>query len=108
MTLQPALLPDRDLISRAKAGDNTAFGLLWSRYEPQVVSLCRRYLSGPGRDPMADEQDLALETFVRALHQLDRYEDRSGAGTGFHTWLLEVAKRICLRSLEKGRRRQQW
>ena len=48
------MVNDQELIQRARQGDNVAFGLLWSRYETQVVSLCRRYLAGPHRDPATD------------------------------------------------------
>jgi RNA polymerase sigma factor (sigma-70 family) len=99
---------DRELIERAKRGDNAAFGELWERYEREVVTLCRRYLSGSRHDPVVDEHDLATDTFIRALHGLERYEDRSAEGVGFDTWLLEVAKRTCLKFLSKQRRREQW
>jgi RNA polymerase sigma-70 factor (ECF subfamily) len=99
---------DQDLVERAKQGDNVAFGALWSRYERHVLALCRRHLSGAHRDPAVDEHDLAIETFIRALHRLDRYEDRSADGAGFPAWLLEVARRICLSHLAKERRRAQW
>src|SRR5262249_54240562 len=73
-----------------------------------VRALCRRYLAGSHRDPAVDEHDLAMDTFVRALHGLDQYEDRSASGHGFQTWLLEVAKRLCLKSLAKQRRGAPW
>ncbi len=99
---------DQELIERARQGDNSAFGRLWTRYEAQVVSLCRHYLSGPYRDPATEAHDLASETFILALHGLHRYEDRSRENRGFETWLLEIAKRRCLKFLDRQRRRQQW
>src|SRR2546427_2980837 len=90
---------DQELVQKAKRGDNAAFGQLWARYEQPVVSLCQRYVQGPHRDPATDASDLANDTFVRALHRLDRYEDRSHLNQGFETWLLEIAKRICLNYL---------
>ena len=101
-------LTDQELIRKARQGDNAAFGLLWARYEAQVLSLCRRYLDGPYRDPATDAHDLANETFIRALHSLDRYQDLSQENRGFSTWLLEIAKRLCLKFLARQRRRHQW
>ena len=92
---------DAELIRRAREGDNAAFTDLWHRYEPRVLSLCRRYVTGGASDPVIEVADLATETFIRALHALDRYEDRSQAGYGFETWLLEIAKRLCLRSHQR-------
>jgi RNA polymerase sigma factor (sigma-70 family) len=99
---------DQELVQRAKAGDNTAFGELWGRHEARVVALCRRHLAGPHRDPAVDEHDLATEAFIRALHRLDRYTDRTAEGIGFEAWLLEVARHICLTFLAKQQRRRRW
>src|SRR5689334_3016569 len=99
------VVPDQELVRQTRQGDNGAFGELWSRYEGKVLALCRRYLAGARRDPAVDACDLATETFIRALHRLERYEDRTAAGAGFETWLLEVAKRICLKCLARQRRR---
>lgn len=99
---------DRELAEKAKAGDSAAFGELWARHEPHVLALCRRTLQGASPDPAIDEYDLATDTFIRALHYLDRYEDRTAEGASFRAWLLEVAKRVCLRFLAKQRRRQRW
>ncbi|WP_395140876.1 RNA polymerase sigma factor, partial [Armatimonas sp.] len=99
---------DTELIRLARAGENEAFAVLWHRYEPQVMTLCRRYLAGGAVDPVVDPADIATETFIRALHALDRYEDRTATGVGFEAWLLEIAKRLCLKVRERFRRRQQW
>jgi RNA polymerase sigma factor (sigma-70 family) len=101
-------LSDQELVQRTRPGDSVAFGELWARYKGKVLALCRRYLAGAHRDPAVDEHDLATETFIRALHGLDRYEDRTAAGTGFGAWLLEVAKRLCLKFLNRQRQRRQW
>src|SRR5438309_926399 len=96
---------DQELAGRAKGGDNGAFDELWRRHEPQVLRLCRRYLETSARDSGADPEDLALDTFVRALHYLHRYEDQSARGAGFRAWLLSIARRLCLTSLREQRRR---
>src|SRR5205814_4938279 len=64
----------------------------------------RSYLGAAGRGA-ADEQDLAGETFIRALHHLDRYEDPAGQGPGFEAWLLSIARHLCLDHLRRERRR---
>lgn len=48
----------------------------------------RRYVSYLGADPQAAD-DLAQETFLRALGSLHRFEGRSSA----RTWLLSIARR---------------
>ncbi|MGC4045160.1 MAG: sigma-70 family RNA polymerase sigma factor [Armatimonas sp.] len=98
-------LSDQELIRRARKGDKAAFGQLWERYEKQVYQHCRRWLDSPRRDPAIEASDLLTETFIRALHGLDRYEDRTAEGKGFSVWLLEIAKRLCLKALARQQRR---
>lgn len=98
-------LSDQELIHRARKGDKAAFGQLWGRYEKQVYQHCRRWLDSPRRDPAIEASDLLTETFIRALHGLDRYEDRTAQGKGFSVWLLEIARRLCLKALARQQRR---
>src|SRR5947208_9287110 len=106
--MKELVVTDQELMKRAKDGDNAAFGELWLRHQPQVLALCRRYLVGPHRDPAMDEHDLATDAFVRALHRLERYADRSAQDVGFEAWLLQVARHICLTFLAKQQRRRRW
>lgn len=99
---------DTGLIARARNGDHEAAGRLWQRHEDAVLSFCRRYLSGSLHDPAVDAHDLANEVFIRAIHFLDQYQDRSLEGIGFRPWLLEITRGICLNSLARWRRRSQW
>lgn len=96
---------DAELIARTLQGESAAFDLLWKRHERAVAGLCRGFLEGPYRDPALEAQDLANETFVRALHYLYRYEDRTASGADFEDWLLEIARRVCLKCLARQRRR---
>lgn len=102
------MVTDQELVERTKRGENEAFGELWRRHEPRVMALCRRFLRGAHTDPAVDAHDLATETFIRALHQLDHYQDQTAEGASFQAWLLEVARRHCLRFLEKQQRRSRW
>src|SRR5206468_2694234 len=71
-------------------------------------ALCRSYMLPAFADPAADAEDMVTETFIRALHCLDRYEDRSAEGIGCRAWLTEIARRICLKHLARHRWRRQW
>jgi len=98
---------DAELVSKAKQGDNVAFDALWARHEQPVLAFCRSCLSGAYRDPATDAADLVHETFIRALHRLDRFEERGRDSGGFRNWLFEIARRICLKHLALERRRRQ-
>jgi RNA polymerase sigma factor (sigma-70 family) len=102
---------DRELIERARRGDNAAFGALWGRYERRVAHVCRGYLGrgapSAARDAAVDDDDLLAGIFIRALHYLDRHEERPGSG-GFSAWLMQLTRNHCLTFLATQRRRRQW
>ena len=88
--------PGRDLIGRAAAGDEAAFGELIAPYQRSVFRHCYRML-GSG----ADAEDASQDAMVRAWLGLHGY-DGSGAFAG---WLHRIATNVCLDVL-RGRRRR--
>ena len=77
---------DRELLARVRAGDDTAFGELFSRHAEAV----RRFSSRHVRDA-AEAEDLTAEAFYRVLQAI-----RRGSGPNDHvrTYLLTVARRV--------------
>ena len=81
------------LIARARAGDQTAFGILADRYSARL----RRVLYRITRDCDA-AQDAVQEALTRAWLNIDRFEGRAR----FYTWLT----RIGINEAYNGMRRQ--
>ncbi len=80
------------------AGDQVALTAFVRASYDDVRRLCAFLVDEPSAD------DLAQETFVRALRSLPRFRAESGA----RTWLLTIARRTCadeLRSRIRRRRR---
>jgi RNA polymerase sigma-70 factor (ECF subfamily) len=76
------LASERELIRRARAGDQDAFAELVMMHAERVYGALRRF----GLD--ADEADeVAQEVFVRAWRGLGRFEERAR----FSTWLYRIA-----------------
>ncbi|MEA2001898.1 MAG: sigma-70 family RNA polymerase sigma factor [Actinomycetota bacterium] len=73
------------LALRAKAGDLKALDEFVATTTPDVLSVCR-YLGRP-----SDPEDLAQETYARALGGLHRYRGDGSA----RAWLLSIARRVC-------------
>jgi RNA polymerase sigma-70 factor, ECF subfamily len=73
----------RPLVDRAKAGDADAFGVLYDRFQPEIV----RYLAIRVRDQETAE-DLAQQVFLKAWKAIPRYEHR---GAPFRAWLYRMA-----------------
>ena len=78
---------DRDLVSRAQAGDARAFDELVSIHQARVFALARRIL---GNDE--DAADVQQETFIRAWRSLNRFR----GDAGFATWLHRITVNLCL------------
>ncbi len=84
------------LIARSRNGDWDAFAELIRTHQRMIHSLAYR-MSGS----MADADDLAQETFIRAFRGLDTYR---GAAK-FSSWLYRISLNLCLRWRKTERRR---
>ena len=80
----------------ARDGDPVAVGHVVRATQYDVRRLCA-YLAGPG---VAD--DLAQETYLRALVALPSYEARAP----FRIWLLGIARHVCADHLRRRGRRE--
>jgi RNA polymerase sigma-70 factor (ECF subfamily) len=82
---------DRDLILRTRRGETEAYGDLVTRHQMGVFNVCYRILHNRG-----DAEDLAQETFIRALDRLHTFDlERE-----FSPWIRRVAANLCLNHLE--------
>lgn len=86
----------RSLVDLCIAGDEAAMRALVDRYRDQVFGLCFRMLG-----QWHDAEDVAQETFVRALRHLRQW-DRS---RDFEPWLFAIAGNRCRTFLSKRARR---
>jgi RNA polymerase sigma-70 factor (ECF subfamily) len=71
------------LVDRSRDGDADAFGLLYDRFQPEIV----RYLTHRTRDADVAE-DLAQQVFLKAWQAIPRYQHR---GRPFRAWLYRMA-----------------
>jgi RNA polymerase sigma-70 factor, ECF subfamily len=91
-----AELQDEARLIEAAKRDRKAFAALYDRYFDQIYSHCY-YHSGRREEA----EDLASETFQRALEGLDEFEWR---GIPYSAWLYKVASNL----MAKRRRRPPW
>ena len=92
--LDLANLPDADVVALAQQGRESAYRELIRRYERPVFSLVFRMV----RD-RALAEDLAQETFIKVLNNIDRYVPEFK----FSSWLFKIANNLAIDHL---RRRQ--
>jgi len=86
---------DRELIERARAGDERAFHDLVERYEPRVAATVVGML-GPGDEA----EDVGQETFIRLYRSLERFRGDSSLGT----YLTRIAINLSLTALKRRKR----
>lgn len=76
-----------DLVRLAQAGDRSAFGELFERYEPTVIAIANRRLRS-----MADAQELSQDVFVQAMLKIDQLRTPEA----FIGWLRQITVRMAI------------
>lgn len=88
-------LSDRELVSRSRSGDLTAFEALYRRNVGRIYGVCLRMTGHPDQ-----AEDCAQEAFIQAWHKLDSFK----GDAEFGTWLYRIAVNQVLTQLRKERR----
>jgi RNA polymerase sigma-70 factor (ECF subfamily) len=86
----------RQLVNRCLAGDQAAMTQFVDRFRGQIFGLCYRMLRH-----RQDAEEMAQETFIRALKSLQRWD----ATREMEPWLLAIAGNRCRTLLAKRLRR---
>src|SRR5262245_38567219 len=86
-----------ELIRRAQAQDHEAFGILASKYRPQLETLIHVRL-GPRLRSIVEAEDVIQETYLSAFTSLRKFEWR-GNGSFIH-WLRSIAENV-IRNLDR-------
>jgi RNA polymerase sigma-70 factor (ECF subfamily) len=89
---------DSELVVRSQQGDAAAFEELVCQHQRMIHGLTYRMTGS-----LADAEDLAQETFLRAYEQLGGFR----GSAKFSTWLYRIAVNVCLNWRQSETRRQQ-
>jgi RNA polymerase sigma-70 factor (ECF subfamily) len=89
---------DNALISQCLKGDHAAFESLIRMHQRMIHSLTFRMTGS-----LADGEDLAQQTFLRAYEQLGSFR----GGAKFSSWLYRIAVNTCLNWRRREMRRRQ-
>jgi len=87
---------ERDLVDRAKEGDEEAFETLLRAHADAIYAHSLRFFG----DPVAAEEAVQ-EVFVKVFRSLPTFD----GGAAFSTWLFRVTRNTCLDMFRAGKRR---
>lgn len=87
-------LAEKELLARARAGDQAAFGELCKRSEPRLLRMARHIVRNE-----EDAEDAVQEALLNAFLNLSRFDERSS----FFTWATRIAINSSLMQLRKRR-----
>lgn len=97
MMESPESLEDGRLVIAARKGDDQAAGVLVRRHLASVFAVVQRIVRN-----RADAEDVAQETFMRALQRLEQFDTQRC----FKAWLLKIATNLSLNLLRSRKRRR--
>jgi RNA polymerase sigma-70 factor, ECF subfamily len=86
---------EKQLLARARAGDQAAFGELCKRSEPRLLRMARHIVRNE-----EDARDAVQEALLNAFLNLSRFDERSS----FFTWATRIAINSALMQLRKRRK----
>lgn len=75
-------------LSRAREGDEAAFGVVYRTVQPKLLRYLRVLLTGDP-DPAAAAEDVAAETWLQIVRDLTSF---SGDGEDFRGWAATIAR----------------
>jgi len=90
--IDPAVSEELELVTKARAGDTTAFSALLRRYEGKIFRLAMNITQN-----REDAEDVLQEAFLKAYEHLDQFQGNSR----FYTWIVRIAVNQALMKLRK-------
>ena len=87
-------MQEQELIRRCGANERQAQRLLYDRFAPLLMGICRRYVGN------SQAEDVMQESFVRIFQYLSQYRNEGS----FEGWIRRVCVNTCIRHLEKAKR----
>ncbi len=88
---------DLRLVARIRAGEEAAWGVLISRYQDRLFTICLRMVHN--RELAAD---LTQDAFVKVIQGLEKYDGRSKLST----WIIRVTMNVCLSKIRSEKLRR--
>jgi RNA polymerase sigma-70 factor (ECF subfamily) len=92
LSTTPPVLDESILVSKAQAGDSSAFSELVSRYQNKIYRLAKHITQND-----EDAEDVLQEAFLKAYEHIGGFQGNSK----FYTWIVRIAVNEALMKLRK-------
>ncbi|GJM36480.1 MAG: DNA-directed RNA polymerase sigma-70 factor [Saprospiraceae bacterium] len=92
LNLKSSRVTEEKLIKACRKEDRKAQRLLYERYSPNMLGVCKRYMRNS-----EDAEDAMIEAFFKVLTNIKQY---SGKGS-FEGWIRRIMVNECLMALRK-------
>ncbi len=86
-----------EIISQCKAKNSKAEKILFLRFAPRILTICRRYASHN-----VEAQDLLQECFIRLFEKINQYDSAKG---DFEGWLHRLCTNTILTVIKPAKRK---
>jgi RNA polymerase sigma-70 factor, ECF subfamily len=86
----------RELVARAQRGDGSALEALYVGHVDRIYAYLAAMVGN-----RHDAEDLTVQTFVRVMESIGRFEQRS---TPFEAWLFRIARNLAVDHFRRARR----
>jgi len=84
---KPIAFDDVALVQQFRKGDMESFSLLVAKYQDRIYNMLFRMCGRP-----ADAEELAQDTFLRAMERIGQFRGRSK----FYTWMFRIAANLAI------------
>ena len=88
-------IDDRALVAQCRGGDTAAMERLIIRYQDRIFNVIRKICTN-----YDDAAELTQDTFVKAIENLDKFQNRST----FYTWLFRIAVNLTINHCRRNTR----
>lgn len=85
-------MTEKELISGCLAQDRSVQQLVYNKFAPKVLGICKRYMKDRER-----AEEMAMNTFLNVFGKMSQYKNNGS----FEGWIMRIAVNQCLMELRK-------
>ena len=93
------IISDDEIIRRGKLEDKEAFGLLYKKYRPILLTICKRYCRN-----IDDAEDVLHDGFIKIFSKINTFKNDGGS---FEGWMKHIMRNTALTFIKEDPKKNQ-